>query len=359
MVGSVNTRNIDDLVNQYITHARGEYSYIQLARVIINNLDNYSGLYTLFNIDGTFVRTELTKFANTVPPPVELYSGLQGIDFNVLLLLQYFSSMVDHQVNLNILEEAENETLLKLRQDHNIAIIEKNINQLRGFAATRPEFRSYQDLFISIRNNQEIIHYLKSAEYKNYTEEEENNRELITERPYFFLTDRAKRMGGIQEINFDIVAYIYLIKSITSKQDLKDALIKLRTKEGIDGLNILLKYLRSYKNLITRKDLKNIREQLIELDEGGYILNGLRGLKGGKNIRSISKMYRKNNKRVKNVKKTRKNKKNNDKKQKTSKKMTKTSVQNKKSIKNKSIKNMKNTKNKKVNKSKTKKGKKN
>lgn len=358
MVGSVNTRNIDDLVNQYITHARGEYSYIQLARVI-SNLDNYSGLYTLFNIDGTFVRTELTKFANTVPPPVELYSGLQGIDFNVLLLLQYFSSMVDHQVNLNILEEAENETLLKLRQDHNIAIIEKNINQLRGFAATRPEFRSYQDLFISIRNNQEIIHYLKSAEYKNYTEEEENNRELISKRPYFFLTDRAKRMGGIQEINFDIVAYIYLIKSIKSKQDLKDALIKLRTKEGIDGLNILLKYLRSYRNLITRKDLKNIREQLIELHKGGYILNGLTSLSGGKNIRSISKMYRKNNKRVKNVKKTRKNKKNNDKKQKTSKKMTKTSVQNKKSIKNKSIKNMKNTKNKKVNKSKTKKGKKN
>ena len=357
MVGSVNTRNIDDLVNQYITHARGEYSYIQLARVIINNLDNYSGLYTLFNIDGTFVRTELTKFANTVPPPVELYSGLQGIDFNVLLLLQYFSSMVDHQVNLNILEEAENETLLKLRQDHNIAIIEKNIQSFRDLTRKIPEFISYQDLFISIRNNKEIIHYLKSAEYKKYTEERVNNRKLISKRPYFFPPARAKRRGGIQEINFDIDAYIYLINSIKRNEDLVDALIKLYTKEGIDGLNILLNYLRHYQinkdslKFISKRKLLMIEEQLKEL---GYNKDkGLTSLSGGKNIRSISKMYRKNNKRVKNVKKTRKNKKNNDKKQKTSKKMTKTSVQNKKSIKNKSI------KNKRVNKSKTKKGKKN
>ena len=160
--------------------------------------------------------------------------------------------------------------------------------------------------------------------------------------------------------------HIYLIKqSIKRKRidDLKDALIKLYTKEGIDRLNILLKYSKHYK--IDKNSLKFISERELlliknQLEKLGYNKDkGLTSLNGGKNIRSVSKMYRKNNKKIKNVKKTRKNKKNKDKKQKTSKKMTKTSVQNKKSIKNKSIKNMKNTKNKKVNKSKTKKGKKN
>ena len=209
MVGVVNTRNIDDLVNQYITHAGGEYSYTQLAMYIINNLDDYSGLYTRFNINQQLVGIGLTNFLRIRPHPVELYGGLHGIDFNVLLLLQYFSSMVDHQVNLNILEEAENETIQKLIDPDNIAIIIRTINQLRELTGRIPEFRSYQDLFISIRNNQEIIHYLRGAEYKNYTEERVNNRKLISKRPYFVPPARAKRRGGIQEINFDIDAYIF------------------------------------------------------------------------------------------------------------------------------------------------------
>ena len=371
MVGFVNTRNIDveyidELVNRYIryiTHARGEYSYIHLAEVIINNLNDYSDLYRLFNINRQVVGRGLTNFVNTTPAPVELYGGLPEIDFNVLLLLQYFSSMVDHQVNLNILEEAENETIQKLIDPANIDTIIRDINQLRDLTGRIPEFRSYQDLFISIRNNQEIINYLMSDEYENYTEERVNNRNLISKRPYFVPPARAKRRGGIQGINFDIDAYIYLIKqSIKQKRidDLKDALIKLYTKEGIDRLNILLEYSKHYKidknslKFISQRELLLIKNQLEKL---GYNKDkGLTSLNGGKNIRSVSKMYRKNNKKVKNVKKTRKIKKNNDKKQKTSKKMTKTSVQKKKSIKNKSIKNMKN---KKDNKSKTKKGKKN